>query len=134
MKIFDQPSIKKFQETGYTSSHLTMMCSATESWAEIKQILKHKDCPKALIEHYTKSDIWYERLVAFCTKKYRKEMFEQAIRDPKSTVRAAAYKGAIRKESADDSDFWRYGWLPFDDVMTLVKADPRVHNYFKRWI
>ena len=94
------------------------------------EAVKHQNTARETINLLIVSDKWYIRLVGFCTKKFRKEMFELAIQDPKSTVRAAAYKGAFL---IPGSAFWN-GWVQKDQLLEIIKKDTRVHGYFRGWI
>lgn len=100
------------------------------NWSIIKGLLKHKDCPAWLALKIAQSPEWWKRLVAFCARPYRRTMFSLAIKDPKSTVRAAAYKGALKVGPEDD---WG-GWLSPEEVRALVSKDERVHGYFQHGV
>jgi len=96
-----------------------------------KVLMKHPDCPIEINEHFAGSKLWYERLVAFCSRTHRKSFFERAIKDSKSTVRKAAYQGAIDWKLGKPNG----GWLDDETVRQMVLRDDRIHSYFnKKWL
>jgi len=110
------------------------------AWAEesgwdfrkCKMLMKHPACPVEINEHFANSRLWYERLVAFCSKPHRRHFFERAVQDPKSTVRKSAYHGAIYWGGLNTPNG---GWLDDETVRQMVLKDDRIHNYFNRsWL
>ena len=99
--------------------------SDQNNWKIIKGLLLHKDCPVSLKEAYVNDPIWWKRIPALLSKKSWKQYLSSAIKDPKSTVRQAAYKRAIAEPSSVDV-------ISVHDLFWLIRADVRVHNYFNK--
>jgi hypothetical protein len=113
MKYYQFNSLKEFYQADVLSTWFEVThFQIQDDWQEVKRLLKHKDCPDSIRNIYINSPVWYHRLVAYCTAPVRQRFFKAAIKDPKSTVRAAAYRGAIGTK-----------WMDQDELFKLIQQD-----------
>ena len=98
----------------------TLRQFAAINWDATKMVLKHRNCPEDLREHYAQSPRWYERLVAMLAAPARATHWRRALGDSKSTVRAAAVRAALHEE-----------YIPDEQLNRLIMNDEAIHGYFR---
>lgn len=91
----------------------------TGNWKIEKLILRHKDCPQSVHIAYMKDHRWFVRLTAGLNKHMRAEYARLLFSDPKSTVRAAAYKTVLDMEPENAQE-----------ICQKIVNDTQVHGYF----
>lgn len=126
MKYLDFRSRAEFYRTPLKPSffieHLAGLEFETYGWAVIKPLILHQDCPEFLREPYMAHPLWYVRLTAMLNKFSWRKYAVRATKDPKSTVRAAAYKRLL--ENIGESP------IKALDLLAQIEEDKRTHNYF----
>jgi hypothetical protein len=94
-------------------------------WHEARRLLKHPDCPVEFAEHFLQSNVWYIRLAAGLSKPNVQNLLPKLFKDPKSTVRAAAFKRVLADEKFDHL---------FLEVRDLIVQDERIKNYLHNFL
>jgi hypothetical protein len=94
------------------------------NWCSVALILRYPNCPDDIRRYYVGHHTWYKRLVAMLSQTAWPTYLGKALRDPKSTVRAAALRRAM----------FEGGMVSADEAKQFLKKDKGLQGYFKEFL